>query len=62
MVYRPADVQFMELREERGGLVQRVLIRDDKGVFHTLDYQMIELDQGWKINGVQFVKAPSVGA
>ncbi|MEO0357854.1 MAG: DUF4864 domain-containing protein [Pseudomonadota bacterium] len=62
MVHRPADVQFQGLRDDQGLLIQRVLIRDTNGLFHTLDYQMIEQDTGWKINGVTFVQAPSVGA
>ncbi len=61
MVHRPADVQFQELRDEQGRLIQRVLIRDSKGMFHTLDYQMIQQENMWKINGVTYVKAPAVG-
>ena len=56
MVWRPADVEFLSLREERGSLAQRVQITDADGRVHVLDYFMIETADGWKINGVEFVK------
>lgn len=62
MVWRPGDVQFLELREVAGNLWQRVLIRDQAGGMHMLDYQMIETDDGWRINGVQLLQAPDVSA
>lgn len=57
MVWRPADVEYLGLREERGTLAQRVQIVDAEGRLHLLDYFMIETVDGWKINGVQFVEA-----
>lgn len=62
MVWRPGDVQFLKLREVAGNLWQRVLIRDQAGGMHMLDYQMIETDDGWRINGVQLLQAPDVSA
>jgi len=60
MVWRPDDVQFIG-QEERGGLTyQKVMIRDQKGVFHTLEYEMIPTADGWQINGVQMIAAPEV--
>lgn len=62
MVWRPAEVQFVG-QEERGPFTyQKVRIRDDKGVFHTLEYQMLPTENGWQINGVQFVQAPDLSA
>lgn len=58
MVHRPAGVQFLDLREVDGALWQRVQIRDAKGAFHLLDYQMIETESGWKINAVNYVPDP----
>ena len=62
MVWRPGDVQYLELREVAGALWQRVMIRDRLGGVHMLDYQMIETADGWRINGVQLLPAPDVGA
>jgi len=62
MVWRPGDVQFLELREVAGALWQRVQIRDQSGTLHALDYQMIQQDGDWRINGVQLLRLPDVGA
>ncbi len=62
MVWRPGEVQYLELREVSGNLWQRVLIRDQVGGVHMLDYQMIRTGEGWRINGVQILQAPDVAA
>ena len=64
MVWRPGDVQFLELREEQGLLIQKVMIQDQAGQFFVLDYQMIPnaAGDGWLINGVQIERAPQMGA
>ena len=62
MVWRPDDVQYLELREIAGNLWQKVLIRDQSGGMHVLDYQMIQTGDGWRINGVQLLRAPGVSA
>lgn len=62
MVWRPNGLEYLDLREVAGLLVQRVRIRDARGVEHLLDYQMVKLGGDWKINGVFAVKAPDVGA
>ena len=56
MVWRPAEVRFLELREVAGALWQKVMIVDGSGQVHILDYQMIQQENGWKINGVQLLK------
>jgi len=61
MVYRPADVQMMELREVAGSLWQRVRITDQAGAGWYLDYMMVETPDGWQINAVQILPAPDVG-
>jgi hypothetical protein len=38
------------------------MIRDQLGGVHMLDYQMIQTPDGWRINGVQLLRAPDVGA
>lgn len=55
MVWRPADVRFLELREISGALWQKVMITDGNGRIHILDYQMVQQENGWKINGVQLL-------
>ena len=56
MVWDNADVQFLDLREENGVTVQRVMLKDASGTSHTLEYAMIETPDGWQINGVQLVQ------
>jgi hypothetical protein len=62
MVWRPASVQFLGLREIGGQLWQIVVMRDAQGVYHTLGYQMIETPDGWQINGVQIMQDAQTGA
>lgn len=62
MVWDNADVRYLELREIAGNLWQKVMIRDANGGLHMLDYQMLETENGWQINGVQLLPAPDVGA
>ncbi len=62
MVWRPGIVTFLELREEGGGQVQRVMIRDQAGALHILQYQMIQAGDGWQINGVHLEEGPEIGA
>ena len=45
-----------------GEIWQKILIRDQSGNVHLLDYQMIQTSDGWRINGVQLLRAPDVGA
>jgi hypothetical protein len=61
MVYRPSEVQMMELREVAGNLWQRVRITDRAGAGWYLDYMMVETAEGWQINAVQILPAPDVG-
>lgn len=55
MVWRPAEVRFLELREIAGLLWQKVMIVDGGGQTHILDYQMVQQNNTWKINGVQLL-------
>ena len=58
MVWRPADVTFMQSEVMGGQLWQPILVRDAQGALHVLDYQMVETGAGWKINAVRLRKAP----
>jgi hypothetical protein len=62
MVWRPAEVQFLDLRKVAGNLWQRVMVTDQAGRTHLLEYQMVETGQGWQINGVQILPQAGVGA
>lgn len=62
MVYRPEDVKMLELRDISGRLYQRVFVRGGDGRGYMLDYQMVETKDGWKINGVDLISSPDLGA
>lgn len=62
MVWRPSQVEFLDLREQGGALIQEVLVRDAAGVDWLLDYEMVRGGTGWQINGVQIRDAPRLGA
>lgn len=62
MVWDNASVEFLELRREGPFVWQKLLLRDEAGALHVLDYQMMLLGGDWRINGVQLVPAPDVGA
>ena len=57
MVWRPSELRFLELREIAGNLWQKVMITDGDGTVHILDYQMVNQEGTWKINGVQILDA-----
>lgn len=61
MVWRPADVEFKDLKGSGDLFAQRVLIQDAQGVYHLLEYQMIRTKNGWQINGVSLLEKPPVG-
>lgn len=62
MVLRPNQVRYLELREVAGNLWQRVLITDQDGRLHLLDYQVVGGGSDWKINAVQILKVPQGNA
>jgi hypothetical protein len=63
MVWRPAEVEFLGLRDRGGQVWQMVLIRDGNDVYHTLGYQMVpDGAGGWRINGVQILREGEAGA
>jgi hypothetical protein len=62
MVWKPAEVRYLELAEMGGSFFQKVLIKDQEGIVHILGYRMLETDMGWKINGVQLLPKQDVSA
>lgn len=62
MVIAPSELRYGDLRAAPGGLKQRVLLRDSAGVWHALDYLMVEEDGDWRIGGVELLAQQAVGA
>lgn len=62
MVWRPADVNFLDQTPRSGRIYQKVLVVDGANVPHVLEYEMIPTSDGWQINGVRLLQAPPVGA
>lgn len=62
MVWRPAEVEYLELEERGGSYWQKVRIVDQKGFAHLLLYRMIATEAGWRIGGVQVMKQPGATA
>jgi len=62
MVANPATVRMLELRDVADGLWQRVMVTDQGGRTHILDYQMVETPEGWQINAVLLLPEAGVGA
>ncbi|MFY9211848.1 MAG: DUF4864 domain-containing protein [Aestuariivita sp.] len=62
MVWRPSEVTYLELKETAGFLFQRVMITDAEGAVHLLEYQMVQMDGTWKINGVRLLANPPATA
>lgn len=61
MIWNHGAVRLLELREAHGGQWQRVLVMDQAGRGHLLEYQMIEAAEGWQINAVYLLPAPGEG-
>lgn len=62
MVWDNSGARFLGLREEDGALHERVTVEDREGRRWVLDYEMVELPEGWRINGVMVLPAPDVSA
>ena len=62
MVWTPGEVEFIDLQSLGSLIVQRVEVIDQAGTAHYLGYQMVQTENGWRINGVQVLRAPQVGA
>lgn len=61
MVHRPAELRFLEQSERGGAIRQRVLISDQAGRLHVLEYEMIPAETGFVINGVRLVPGQGTG-
>jgi len=61
MVHRPAGVRFLEAQERGAAVLQRVLITDEEGRLHLLEYEMIDADGRYLINGVRLLRGVDEG-
>ena len=61
MVYRPADVRFLELESVQDEFWQKLQIQDRQGRYHIMAYRMINVDGRWLINGVQLLPSDEIG-
>ena len=52
MVWSNGGASFSDLRTEGGLLLQRAVVEDAQGRLWTIDYEMIEVEGAWRINGV----------
>ena len=60
MVWRPAEVLYYD-QESRGSAVwQRLRITDGDGVEHWFIYEMVRIDDEWRVNGVYPTRAPEL--
>ncbi len=63
MIWSPAAVKYLGLRQAGGMLMQRIMVTDASGKTFLFDYDMVEVpDAGWKINGVYPVPDQGAGA
>ncbi len=59
MVWDNAQVRFGGVEPRGATKVQTVYITDAAGRFHALQYEMIQIEGDWKINGVELIEAPT---
>ncbi|MEI4231975.1 DUF4864 domain-containing protein [Roseovarius sp. D22-M7] len=60
MVWQPSDVTFLDLEVIDGTPFQSVRMRGPGGTSWIVDYEMIEVDGEWRINGVRVREAPGL--
>lgn len=51
-IWQPGAVTFLGQRRVEGQPVQRLMVAGPDGALHLFDYEMIEVDGLWRINGV----------
>ncbi|MGI3210735.1 DUF4864 domain-containing protein [Roseovarius tibetensis] len=62
MVWQPSDVTFLDIEMIDGRPVQSVRMRGPGGKSWIVDYEMVEIDGTWRINGVRVREAPGLNA
>lgn len=61
MVWKPAQVEYVDSAREGNVAFEKVMVRDDAGRAHMLMYQLVETPRGWEINGVQILDELGIG-
>jgi hypothetical protein len=61
MVWSHQAMNFVDLQNFGGLIVQRVEVTDSAGQIFTLAYQMIQTPDGWRINAVQILQQAFLG-
>ena len=62
MIWRPSRFEMLRLQPGPGLQVQTVLFEAQDGTLFEADYEMIEVDGIWRINGVALRKVPGVAS
>jgi hypothetical protein len=62
MVRRPRDVRFLDAVPQAGRMLQGVLVIDEAGALHVLEYEMLPMEDGWRIDGVRLRQPGGAGA
>ncbi|WP_316015893.1 DUF4864 domain-containing protein [Roseobacter sp. HKCCA0434] len=62
MVWRPTSLRFGLTRSEGETVYQQVILGDARGNSHVAEYELIELEGVWRINGVQLLPDAGAGA
>lgn len=58
MVWRPSQVQYINVELYRDYALQTVMITDNNKTLHILVYEMVPIDKTWRIGGVEVVQQP----
>ncbi|MBM9595286.1 DUF4864 domain-containing protein [Roseitranquillus sediminis] len=62
MVWRPAEVTFLELMQMDRQVAQKVLIRDRAGALHVLIFVLVATGDDWQIAAVRILETPERAA
>jgi len=61
VIWTARKVTYLGVRQDGARMIERVQVIGADGALGLFDYEMIEVDGAWRINGVWPVKADSVG-
>ena len=61
MVHRPAELRFLDQSERGAAIIQRVLITDQGGAVHVLEYELVHSENSILINGVRILQGQGAG-
>ena len=58
MVWRTSNVQYLNVEQYRDHALQTVMITDHNKTLHILVYEMLPMDQTWRIGSVKLLRQP----